>query len=134
LEYGAGKLFKLQMLLKIMAEDYSEQYSGQQFFAEINMRIRDLEEKQRILKERVMLIGESLIKEREKSFGEIQEMKKIVDDLREENIKVKDMLRKILSKIDKTARTEDVMILQRQFDLFRSEEIAQQLGQSKGEE
>lgn len=122
------------MLLKIMAEDYSEQYSGQQFFAEINMRIRDLEEKQRILKERVMLIGESLIKEREKSFGEIQEMKKIVDDLREENIKVKDMLRKILSKIDKTARTEDVMILQRQFDLFRSEEIAQQLGQSKGEE
>ena len=52
------------------------QYSGQDFFADINTRIRDLEEKQRILKDRMVLVGEGLINEREKSFNEIQEMKK----------------------------------------------------------
>lgn len=95
------------------------QYSGQDFFADINTRIRDLEEKQRILKDRMVLIGEGLINERDKSFSEIQEMKKIVVKLKEENIRIKELLERIMEKVNKTAGAEELMILQRQLDILR---------------
>lgn len=96
------------------------QYSGQDFFADINTRIRDLEEKQRILKDRMVLVGEGLINERNKNFSESQEMKKIVIKLREENIRIKELLQRIMEKVNKTAGAEELMILQRQFDILRS--------------
>ena len=49
---------------------------GQQFFSDTNTRIRDIEEKQRLLKDRTLIIGESLVEEREKTFSEMQEIKK----------------------------------------------------------
>ena len=111
--------FKLRVLKKEMGDDYSQQYEGQQFFSDVNTRIRDLEDKQRILKDRMVLVGESLIKEREKSFEDIQELKKVVLVLKEDIENLKDMIKRIIEKLDKTARGEDLLILQRQFDLFR---------------
>lgn len=96
------------------------QYSGQDFFADINTRIRDLEEKQRILKDRMVLVGEGLINERNKNFNETQEMKKIVVKLRDENVRIKELLQRIMEKVNKTAGAEELMILQRQFDIIRS--------------
>ena len=114
--------FKVRMLQGKMAEEYAQQeYTGQQFFSDINTRLRDLEERQRILKDRMVLVSESLIREKEKSFNEAQEMKKVVAVLKEDNGRMKEMLKRIAEKIDKTARNEDLMLLQRQFDLFRKE-------------
>src|SRR3989344_8618103 len=96
------------------------QYSGQDLFADINTRIRDLEEKQRILKDRMVLVGEGLINERNKNFNETQEMKKIVVKLRDENVRIKELLQRIMEKVNKTAGAEELMILQRQFDIIRS--------------
>jgi hypothetical protein len=107
------------MLSIFMGEEYSNQYAEQQFFTDINTRIRDIEEKQRILKDRMILVSESLIKEREKSFTDINEMKKTVALLLEENKRIKEILKSVGEKLNSTARAEDLMILQRQFDLFR---------------
>jgi len=101
-----------------MANEMME-YSGQDFFADINTRIRDLEEKQRILKDRMVLVGGGLISEREKSFNEIQEMKRIVVRLKEENVRIKELLQRVMEKVDKSVGEEDLMILQRQFDILR---------------
>ncbi len=94
-------------------------YSGEQFFADVNTRIRDIEEKQRILKDRMFLIGHGLVKEREKNFSDIQELKKAVLELKEENKRIKEILKNVSELANKAARQEDLMILQRQFDLFR---------------
>ena|SRR3989338_1579071 len=99
-----------------MAEtaDYSQQYSSDPF-----SKIRDLEEKQRLLKERILLIGQTQIEEREKEFGELQNLKKIVLQLKEENTRIKELLQRVTEQISSTARKEELEILQRQFDLFR---------------
>jgi septal ring factor EnvC (AmiA/AmiB activator) len=99
-------------------EEAQQGYS-ERFFADINTRIRDLEEKQSLFKDRMRLVSESFVKERDKNFKEIAEMKKVVEKLRGENERMKEFLLKVGELVNKSARKEELMILQRQFDLFR---------------
>jgi len=92
---------------------------NERFFGDINTRIRDLEEKNSLLKDRMRLISESFVKERDKNFEEITEMKKTVEKLDGENKRMKEILLRVGELVNKSARKEDLMILQRQFDLFR---------------
>lgn len=96
-----------------------QQYSEERFFIDINTRIKDLEEKQRLLRDRMLLLGEGFVKQREKNFNELQEMKKEVEKLKEESKRLKEIIIRLSEQIEKKARIEDLMILQRQFDLFR---------------
>ena len=97
----------------------TDDYSGQQFFFDMASRLRDLEEKHSLLKDRILLIGETLIREREKSFSEIQEFKKELIILKEENAKMRDFIQKIAEHLSTTAKKSDFEILQRQLDIIR---------------
>lgn len=108
------KLFKPKSIKKNM-----EEVSSSQIFADVNTRIRDLEEKQRLTGERALLLGKSLVEEREKNFTEIQNMKKILLQLKEETDNLKRLTQRMAEQFSNTARKEELMILQRQFDLFR---------------
>ena len=103
-----------------MAEKEVQQ-PAQQFLPESNIRLRDIEEKQQILKDRVLLVGKSLVEERSKSFDEIQELKKDVIKLKQDNIRMKEIIERLSEQSGESARKEELMILQRQFDLFRKE-------------
>ena len=92
---------------------------GERFFADINTRLRDIEEKQSLLRDRMLLISESFIKERDKKFQEIVEMKKNIELLIQENKRMKELLLRLGEMANKSVRKEELMILQRQFDLFR---------------
>lgn len=93
--------------------------TSQQYSSDPSSNIRDLEEKQRLLKDRILLIGQSLIEEREKNFKEIQEVKKSLVIIKEENIRIKELLERITEQINSLARKEEVMTIQRQLDLIR---------------
>ena len=105
------------MCFNSMGDELGQGYD--RFFSDVNTRIRDLEERQRLMKDRVLLISDSFVKERDKNFNEIQEMKGIVEILREENIRLKELLMRMTELVNRAARKEELMILQRQFDLFR---------------
>jgi|TARA_Y100000310_G_C20687335_1_gene819934 hypothetical protein len=99
-----------------MDENYSEQT---QYFSDINTRLRDVEEKQRLLKDRTLLIGQNLINEKEDTFKEIQDMKKLLLILKDENLKMKSFIQRMADQISEMTRKEEFMILQRQFDMFK---------------
>lgn len=101
-----------------MAQEYTSQ-DLQNFFSDFNTRLRDLEEKQRLLKDRMILVGQSFVMNRDKTFEDIQEIKKQVTIMQEEQKRIKEMLQRIIEQIEQLARREELMILQRQFDLFR---------------
>lgn len=98
--------------------DEQQQYYGYQD-SDIISKTRDLEEKVRLLKDRILLIGKSLVEERDKNFKEMQEMKNILLRIEEENTRMKEVIQRIIEQLENTSRKEDLMILQRQFDLFR---------------
>ena len=96
-----------------MSKNYSQE---PQFSSDINMKLQDLEERQRLQKERTLLIGNSLIENREKTFKEIQELKKILLKLKEDNLRMKEFIQRMSDLFSESARKEELMILQRQFE------------------
>jgi|SRR3989338_2363118 len=96
-----------------------EGYGEQNVVADINTRIRDIEDKEHILKERVLLIGNSFIKEREKMNIILKEMQFTLTKLVDEQTRMQEVLKNSTEQIGKLARREEVQTIQRQLELLR---------------
>ena len=94
--------------------DYSGQFSG-----ETNTKIRDLEEKQRILKDRLLLIGQNLIEFKEKNDQHILEIKKNIEILKQNIERIMSFLETASREFSKFARKEDLEILSKQAKMFQ---------------
>jgi hypothetical protein len=66
--------FKLLSRLYKMANEQVD-YTGQ-LLGDVNSKVRDMEEKQRVLKDRLLLIGQNLVEIKEKSNQKMMEIKK----------------------------------------------------------
>lgn len=89
------------------------------FFAELNTKMNDLEERQRLLKERVILIGQNLIETKEEMGREIIEMKVILEDNKQDIKKLKEAVLRLSDEVDKKARKNEVEILAKQMKMFQ---------------
>ena len=101
-----------------MAEQ--DPYSGQgQFFGDSNTKVRDLEEKQRILKDRLLLIGQNLVEFREKTNESLIEMKKEIEIMKRNMERLVSFFETASSEFSKFARKEDLEILSKQAKMFQ---------------
>lgn len=94
--------------------NYAEQSSEDFVF-----KIRDLEEKQRILKDRVLLIGQNLIETKEKTSDNILEIKKEIEKIKDSIEKMKMFIESISTEFPKFARKDDLNILIKQAKMFQ---------------
>lgn len=109
--------FKLYSPRKNMAE---EQYNyADQYWTDINTKIRDLEEKQRNLKDRLLLIGQNLIEMKEKHEENLLEIKKDFEIIKNSVERTKAFLETASSEFSKFARKEDLDILIKQAKMFQ---------------
>jgi len=88
------------------------------------IKVRDLEEGQRLMKERLLLVGQNFIESQEKNNAEITELKKQVYELQSEVKRFKNIIESISEEIAKSARKEEIAILVRQFKMFEPLEFA----------
>jgi hypothetical protein len=95
-----------------------ENYEGQ-YFLELNTRLRDLEEKQRIIKDRILLIGNNLIETRDDFKKTIIELKKEIENLKQDSQKTTSFIETISDEFSKLARKEDLNILIKQAKMFQ---------------
>lgn len=93
-------------------------YQGQ-FFGEINTKLRDLEEKQRMLKDRLLLIGQNLIETKEKNTHDLLEIKKDIEIIKRNMERLVSFLETASAEFSKFARKEDLEILSKQAKMFR---------------
>jgi hypothetical protein len=93
-------------------------YAGQEFSG-INTRMRDLEEKQRILKDRVLLIGQNLIEMKEKNTEDLLEMKKDIENIKQKLERLQSFFETASAEFSKFARKEDLDILAKQARMFQ---------------
>lgn len=94
-------------------------YNYQAPSSDPQMRFVDLEEKQNLVRERVLLLGKNFIEDRDKTFKEIQEIKKTLIQLKEEVLRMMEFSQRVAEQLDKTARKEELIILQKQLDMLR---------------
>ncbi len=99
-----------------MAEqvDYTSQFLG-----DLNSKIRDLEEKQKVLRDRLLLIGQNLIDIKEKMIEKNLEMKRDIEIIKQNMERLGSFLDSASSEFSKFAKKEDLEILSRQAKMFQ---------------
>ncbi|MBD3247581.1 hypothetical protein GF378_03100 [Candidatus Pacearchaeota archaeon] len=100
-----------------MADEATE-YSQQGNMADPNTKLRDLEEKQRILHDRVLLLGRNMIDNKEKTDEKITEIKKELESLKDKVERVSSFIETISGEFSRFAKKEDVEILAKQARMF----------------
>ena len=95
-----------------------------QNYNQTNFGLRRVEEKQRILKDRLILIGQNLIEIKEQTETEILELKKEMENLKQNIGKIKSFIETISSEFSNFARKEDIEILVKQAKMFQPLELA----------
>ena len=104
-----------------MVEEQLNSPTGE--FRDINIKIRDLEEKQRILKDRLLLIGQNLIEIKERGNQNTLEIKKDIEILKQNIERTTSFLFFVSSEFSKFARKEDLEILSKQAKMFQPMEF-----------
>src|SRR3989344_3815733 len=94
-----------------------------QILGEANLRMSDLEEKQKILKNRLLLIGENLIEIRGDMNRQMSSMKKEIEMIKKDVGKLVSFLEMSSNELSKFAKKEDVEILARQAKMFQPMEF-----------
>ncbi len=99
-----------------MAEEQENYYSQN---ASPTIKIRDIEEKQRILKDRVLLTGRNLIDNKEKTEEKINEIKKDMEIMKQKLERMVSFIETLSGEISNFAKKEDVEILAKQARMFQ---------------
>lgn len=83
------------------------------------MQIRDLEEKHKNLKEKLLLVGQNLIEFREKNMADFLEVKKEVKVLGQKVERLTSFLETVSSEFSKFAKKDDLNVLVKQAKMFQ---------------
>lgn len=94
-----------------------EHYS--QSFSNVNIRTRDLEERNRILRNQILLIGKNLVEVREKNNEDILEIKKELEMIKQNLERLMSFLEMASEEFSKFAKKEDLEILSKQAKMFQ---------------
>lgn len=94
-------------------QNYSENYNDSA------IKIRDIEDKQRLIKDRLLLIGNNLISMKEKNQEEINEIKKNIEVMKKDMNRLKDFIETLSAEIPNFAKKQDIEILKKQAAMFQ---------------
>jgi hypothetical protein len=86
--------------------------------SEFGTRLNEIEEKQRLLKDRMLLIGGNLVSTKEDYNRELTDIKTQISQINEEIKEIKRLNRRIINEINNFARKAEVTALERQMKMF----------------
>ena len=96
-----------------------EQQNVGDFYGNFSLKVRDMEEKQNVMKDRLVLIGKNLIESREDTTKKILEIKKDVEKMKQDLERIKMFIESISNEFSKFAKKDDVDILAKQLKMFK---------------
>jgi len=102
----------------------AEEQIQDQISYEIALKLKDLEDSNKLMKERMLLIGKNVIESQEKDSLELTELKKELQNLKSDITRIKSVVESMSEEISKSARKEELAILTRQFKMFEPLEYA----------
>ena len=91
---------------------------------ETTLKLRDIEERQKLLRDRILLIGKNLLESKEETESTLGKMKRDLESLRLDVDKIKETLAAISEELASTARRSELIILEKQLKMFQPLELA----------
>lgn len=96
-------------------EGDQQDYSGQ----DANTRLRDLEERNSLLKERVLLLGKNLLETKEELEEEVRQIKKQNTALLQEFEDINETLKSLLEDASKSVKRDEMLLVERMLKDFQ---------------
>jgi|ETNmetMinimDraft_2_1059921.scaffolds.fasta_scaffold95615_1 molecular chaperone GrpE (heat shock protein) len=92
--------------------------------AEFSTRLNEVEEKQRLLRDRALLIGENLISTKEDHETENHKVKKEISLINSEIKTLKTLMKRVINELENFARKTELDTLKNQSKMFQPLELA----------
>ncbi len=99
--------------------EFEEQQDVTALLSDFNVRLQDVEEKQELLRQRVLLIGNNIIKIRENTEEELRKIKAKLLELEEIIKDIRHAVSQLLEQADEFARKSELEILRKQAKIFQ---------------
>ena len=87
--------------------------------SDFNTRLRDIDERNRLIRERVLLLGKNLISSRQELEDELSGIKKENQEIKKDLEKLKKISNSLLTEFDKFVKREEIMIVERMLKDFQ---------------
>lgn len=101
-----------------MVQQIQEGNELQNFLLDMNSRVRDLEGRYNMLRDRVLIINQNMIEEYKRTLNELRVVNSDVKDVKKDIFQIKETLRHLIQEIDFFARKEDVKLLEKYINLW----------------
>jgi len=98
---------------------------------DLGAKMRDTEDKQRIMKDRLLLIGQNLVEMKDSTSKKILELKKDVETMKQNIERLSSFLETVSSEFSKFAKKEDLEILTKQAKMFQPLEFVRKRDSEK---
>lgn len=106
-----------------MAEEQQENQISL-LLSDFNTRLRDIEEKTRIIKDRISLIGNNLVSSKEELEQEIQNLKTQQNKNQKEIQNLKTLLSNLIEQTDTFVKKQEIIPIERMLQTFQPLEFA----------
>lgn len=93
-------------------------YSQESAFIDTANRIRDVEGKYNLLRDRVLIINNNMIEEYKKIIAEIRVTNSDIREIKSDIFKIKESMKHIIKEFELFARKEDLMFLEKYINLW----------------
>ena len=102
-----------------MAEQQETGGQVQFLLADFNTRLRDIDERNRLIRERVLLLGKNLISSRQDVEDELKEIKKDNIEIKADLEKLKKTSSSLLTEFNKFVKREEIVLVERMLKEFQ---------------
>lgn len=92
--------------------------------SDFNTRLRDLDERNRLIRERVLLLGKNLISTKQDTEDELREIKKENLEMKHDIEKIKRTTNSLLSEFNKFVKKDEIALVERMLKDFRPLDFA----------
>jgi hypothetical protein len=98
--------------------DTEEIQTTQDIVFEIVTRIRDVEGKYNLLRDRALIINQNMIDQYQKTYTDIKIINEDIKVLKEDIFHIKETLKHVISELDHFSRKEDIKVLEKYINLW----------------
>ena len=92
--------------------------------SEFSTRLNEIEEKQRLIKDRILLVGENLISTKEEYLKQEFEIKRQLKQISSDISSLKQLMYRVVNELPNLAKKSELEILERQVKIFQPLEFA----------
>jgi hypothetical protein len=87
--------------------------------ADINIRVRDLEERQRLIRDKLGLISKNFVELKEEYEKEVTGLRINLEEIKRKLVKLEDLFSRLSEELEGKAKRSDVEIIAKQLKMFQ---------------